>query len=220
MKIKLSITRHTTESELIHLGNFFTALGLNRGASVCGGIAAPTDPAELEDPEVVFVHPDQAHDLRTGEVGTIDTGIVPPKRRRRTKAEIEAAAAAEQVGNEQVASTGTEAAATSETAAAPATDAEQVPVGNADPAPTPPAPPPATPPSETASTEPASASPSEPTGPITHADAQKQAIDAARRFGPEKVKAIIAEYEGAAKIADLKEADLASFIGKLQALAA
>lgn len=97
MKLSLRVTRHTTASELVHLGNFFTALGLNRGAHV---FAPPTDPAELEDPEVVFAHPSQAHDLRTGEVGTIDTGIniltgkPEPKRKRRTKAEIEAEIAA------------------------------------------------------------------------------------------------------------------------------
>jgi hypothetical protein len=44
------------------------------------------------------------------------------------------------------------------------------------------------------------------------------AVDAARRFGPEKVKAIIAEYPGATKIADLLPADLAGFVGKLNAL--
>ena len=215
MKVKLSVTRHTTVSELIVLGAFFESLALAREGHVSSisadePLTAPVDPAELHEPETVVVQPAPAV-----------AGEEAPKRRRRSKAEIEAtAAAAEPVGNEQAASTGTEVVATSETAAAPATDAEQVPAGNADPAPTQPAPQPDTQPSESASTEPASASPSEPVGPVTHAEAQKQAIDAARRHGPEKVKAIIAQYEGAAKIADLKESDLASFIGKLQALAA
>ena len=204
MKLSLRINRHTTASELIILGAFFESLSLAREGHVTSVSAddvltAPTDPAELQEPETVVVQPDA------------------PKRRRRTKAEIEADALAAE--NARVAAAEAEAQANNEAGLAEAQAAE-VPVGNADPAPTQPVPQPATPPSETASTEPASASPSEPTGPITHADAQKQAIDAARRFGPEKVKAIIAEYEGAAKIADLKESDLASFIGKLQALAA
>ena len=204
MKLSLRINRHTTASELIILGAFFESLSLAREGHVTSVSAddvltAPTDPAELQEPETVVVQPDA------------------PKRRRRTKAEIEADALAAE--NARVAAAEAEAQANNEAGLAEAQAAE-VPVGNEAPAPTPPVQQPATPPSETASTEPASASPSEPTGPITHADAQKQAIDAARRFGPEKVKAIIAEYEGAAKIADLKESDLASFIGKLQALAA
>lgn len=213
MRIKLKITRHTSESELIHLGNFFTALGMNRGAHVTSGLTAPTDPAELDEPEaVILIHPTQEPDLRTGELGTIDNSIVPPseapKRRRRSKAELDAAQAADVIEPKDQAKPNPEP-----DYSAPAE------AGNADPAPTPDAQPPATQPSETASTTPASASPSEPVGPVTHAEAQKQAIDAARRHGPEKVKAIIAEFEGAAKIADLKEGDLASFIGKLQALA-
>ena len=208
MKIKLAITRHTTASELIILGAFFESLSLAREGHVSSvsadePLTAPTDPAELQEPETVTVQADA------------------PKRRRRTKAEIEAAAAAEV---EKIIDKG-EHLQEPEPAAPEEVPVQEGPIepgatGNDHPAPTPPVQQPATPTSETASTTPASASPSEPTGPITHAYAQKQAIDAARRFGPEKVKAIIAEYEGAAKIADLKEADLASFIGKLQALAA
>ena len=74
-----------------------------------------------------------------------------------------------------------------------------------------------TPPSETASTAPASVSHSDGAS-YTAADVQKMAVDAARRFGPEKVKAIIAEYPGATKIADLIPGDLAGFVGKLNAL--
>ena len=215
MKLSIRVTKRTTDSELIHLGNFFTALGMNRGAHVTSGLTAPLDAAELDEPDVTFAHPTQAHDLRTGELGTINNSLVPPseapKRRRRSKAEIEAEALAAE--NARVAAAEAEAQASNEAGLA---EAE---AGNADPAPTPDAQQPATPPSETASTTPASASPSEPVGPVTHAEAQKQAIDAARRHGPEKVKAIISEFEGAAKIADLKEADLSAFVAKLQALA-
>jgi hypothetical protein len=52
----------------------------------------------------------------------------------------------------------------------------------------------------------------------THADVQKLAVDAARRFGPEKVKALIAEYPHAAKIADLTTGDLPGFVTKLNEL--
>lgn len=83
MKLKLKITRHTTESELVHLGMFFTALGLNAGAKVVA-FTPPTDPAELDEPEAIVVSP--------VEEAAIDkaVGNEPPKRRRRTKAEIEA----------------------------------------------------------------------------------------------------------------------------------
>ena len=200
MKLSLRVTRHTTASELIILGAFFESLALAREGRISSvsadePLTAPVDPAELHEPETVVVQAAPA------------AGEEAPKRRRRTKAEIEADAAKAATPVEPAAET----PAPTEPEQAPATET---------PAPTQPAPQPDTPQSETASTEPASASPSEPVGPVTHAEAQKQAIDAARRHGPEKVKAIIAQYEGAAKIADLKESDLASFIGKLQALAA
>ena len=208
MKLSIRVTKRTTDSELIHLGNFFTALGMNRGAHVTSGLTAPLDPAELDEPEVVVILPGGGEVVNTEPTVT---GTEAPKRRRRTKAEIEAEALAAE--NARVAAAEAEAQASNEAGLA---EAE---AGNADPAPTPDAQQPATPPSETASTTPASASPSEPVGPVTHAEAQKQAIDAARRHGPEKVKAIISEFEGAAKIADLKEADLSAFVAKLQALA-
>ena len=205
MKLSLRVTRHTTASELIILGAFFESLALAREGRVSSvsadePLTAPVDPAELHEPETVVVQ------------ATPAAGEEAPKRRRRSKAEIEADAAKAATPVEPAAET-----------PAPTEPEQAIPPGapgNESPAPTQPAPQPDTQPSESASTEPASASPSEPVGPVTHAEAQKQAIDAARRFGPEKVKAIIAQYEGAAKIADLKESDLASFIGKLQALAA
>ena len=210
MKLSLRVTRHTTASELIVLGAFFESLALAREGRVSSvsadePLTAPVDPAELHEPETVVVQvPNDAH--------SSGAGFDAPKRKRRTKAEIEAAAAAEV---EKIIDKGEHL----QEPELPKESPVQEP-GNVQPAPTQPAPQPDTQPSESASTEPASASPSEPVGPVTHAEAQKQAIDAARRHGPEKVKAIIAQYEGAAKIADLKESDLASFIGKLQALAA
>jgi len=217
MKLTLKVTRHTTDSELIHLGNFFTALGANRGARVVANptFTVPMDEAELQEPETPIA---QADDGQAQTQAEVPAGTEPPKRRRRTKEEVAAACAiaagtngashtepvtqpeevaaaiaadpelAAAVGNDQAAGTGTEAPVTSESAAVAAT----------------------APPSEAAA----------PTGPITHAEAQKQAIDVARRFGPEKVKAIIGEYEGVGKIADLKDTDLVGFVSKLQALAA
>ena len=40
----------------------------------------------------------------------------------------------------------------------------------------------------------------------------------AGRFGPEKVKAIIAQYPGAARIADIPVGELAGFVAKLNAV--
>ena len=157
MKLKISIDPSTTNSELVHLGNFLTALGMNRGAHV---ISAPIDEAELDEPEPTCIPLNREEPVVHAEV---------PKRKRRTKAEI--------------------AAAAEEEASAPT-----------DPAPTPPVEPPATPPSETASTEPASASPSEGGKTYTHAEVQALAVDTARRYGPEKVKALIATYPNATKI--------------------
>lgn len=85
MKLKLKITRHTTKSELIHLGMFFTSLGLNAGAKVVA-FTPPTDPAELDEPEVVHVAASPEQEASIDKA----VGNEPPKRRRRTKAEIEA----------------------------------------------------------------------------------------------------------------------------------
>ena len=85
------------------------------------------------------------------------------------------------------------------------------------PAPTPAVQQPDTPPSETASTVPASESPSE-TKTYTPAEVQKIAVATAGRFGPEKVKAIIAQYPGAARIADIPVGELAGFVAKLNAV--
>lgn len=207
MKLKLKINESTTDSELVHLGMFFTALGMNRGAHV---VSAPTDEAEY----TVIVPPTNTteQELRDGELGTIDTGIniltgkPEPKRRRRTKAEIEAAEAA---------AAAAEAEAKKEIAAAE--DAAKAEAGKGDPVSTHSVEPQDTPPSETASKEPATESPSD-TKTYTPAEVQKIAVATAGRFGPEKVKAIIAQYPGAARIADLPLTELAGFVAKLNAV--
>ncbi len=80
MKLKISIDPSTTNSELVHLGNFLTALGMNRGAHV---ISAPIDEAELDEPEPTCIPLNREEPVVHAEV---------PKRKRRTKAEIAAAA--------------------------------------------------------------------------------------------------------------------------------
>ena len=199
MQLKLVINESTTDSELIHLGNFFTALGMNRGAHV---VSAPGDEAEY----TVIVPPTNTteQELREGELGKIEginilTGKPEPKRRRRTKEEIAAA----QDSNEA--------------ALAAIQDAAKAEAGKGDPAPTPPAPETTTPAEEPVSTQSATESPSD-TKTYTPAEVQKIAVATAGRFGPEKVKAIIAQYPGAARIADLPLTELAGFVAKLNAV--
>ncbi|MBK8359364.1 MAG: hypothetical protein IPL15_10435 [Comamonadaceae bacterium] len=149
MKLKLVVNESTTDSELIHLGNFFTALGMNRGAHV---VSAPADEAEY----TVIIPPTNTteQELRDGELGKIEginilTGKPEPKRRRRTKGEIEAAEAGA-------------AAAEAHAAAVAAVESEfkkeinaieaEAEAGKDQPAPTPPAPETTTPAEEPAST--------------------------------------------------------------------
>ena len=205
MQLKLVINESTTDSELIHLGNFFTALGMNRGAHV---VSAPGDEAEY----TVIVPPTNTteQELREGELGKIEginilTGKPEPKRRRRTKEEIAAA---------QAATPGTTVESTEPVQEGPIEPGEP---GNDQPAPTPPAPETTTPAEEPASMQPAVESPSD-TKTYTPAEVQKIAVATAGRFGPEKVKAIIAQYPGAARIADLPLTELAGFVAKLNAV--
>lgn len=87
MFIKISINADSTAGELIAVSHFTNELALNRGAKVAvGQLVAPTDPAELDEPEVVVG--------QTPVTAQPNTGTEPPKRRRRTKEEIAAAAAA------------------------------------------------------------------------------------------------------------------------------
>lgn len=201
MKLKLTIDRHTTESELIHLAHLFNGLGLNRSAHVVSEtpiVEAGDDPTPAET--VVVQVPNDAH--------SSGAGFDAPKRKRRTKAEIEAAAKAEV---EKIIDAGEHL---------PPTEPEQVPATET-PAPTQPATVTDTAPAQApAEPEPASASPSEGGKTYTHAEVQALAVDTARRYGPEKVKALIATYPNAAKIAELDEGDLAGFVAKLQAITA
>lgn len=87
MFIKISINADSTAGELIAVSHFTNELALNRGAKVAvGPLVAPTDPAELDEPEVVVG--------QTPVTAQPNTGNEPPKRRRRTKEEVAAAAAA------------------------------------------------------------------------------------------------------------------------------
>lgn len=206
MKLKLTIDRHTTESELIHLAHLFNGLGLNRSAHVVSEtpiVEAGDDPTPAET--VVVQVPNDAH--------SSGAGFDAPKRKRRTKAEIEAAAKAEV---EKIIDAGEHLPPTEpEQAIAPGAP------GNVQPAPTQPATVTDTAPAQApAEPEPASASPSEGGKTYTHAEVQALAVDTARRYGPEKVKALIATYPKAAKIAELDEGDLAGFVAKLQAITA
>lgn len=175
MKLKLKITRNTTNSELVHLGNFFTALGLNRGARVSADepLTAPVDPAELDEPETVVVPTNDAH--------SSGAGFDKPKRSRRTKAQIEAEAHASQ--GEPLPEP--ETPAPTEPEQAPATET---------PAPTQPAPVTDTTPAQApAEPEPATASHSEPPTPVS---LNIKATAVAKKIGPEKIKAKIVELGG------------------------
>jgi hypothetical protein len=181
MKLKLSINRHTTDSELVRLGHFINAIAAERAAQLAP-FTAPTDPAELNAAEYFVVVP-PANDTEQQLRGGTDA----PKRRRRTKAEIEAAnAAADTAPSGEVVEVRPEPAPLSELSAptptAPVTDT----------APTEPAP---------AASEPAAASPSKS---YTEAEVQDLAGKVARATGPEVVKAKIAEL-GAARIAELTQ---------------
>ena len=208
MQIKLVVNESTTDSELIHLGNFFTALGMNRGAHV---VSAPGDEAEY----TVIIPPTNTteQELRDGELGKTEginilTGKPEPKRRRRTKGEIEAAEAAAAVAV-------VESEFKKEINAIE--DEAKAEAGKDHPAPTQTALETTTPAEEPASTQSATESPSD-TKTYTPAEVQKIAVATAGRFGPEKVKAIIAQYPGAARIADLPLTELAGFVAKLNAV--
>jgi hypothetical protein len=217
MKLKLKIDRYTTTEELVALTALFiglsgsrTTMPDTRRAGELGEIqtgptivfSPPADAAELNEPEgPVVVNATNIDPLAQGEA---------PKRRRRTKAEIEAEAEATRIAEAEA------AAQVSNEAGLPVAQEE---AGKADPAPTPTANATAT---ETATQEPAASAPATESPSdgktYTHADVQKLAVDAARRFGPEKVKALIAEYPHAAKIADLTATDLPGFVTKLNEL--
>jgi len=198
VKLKISIDPSTTNSELVHLGNFLTAIGMNRGAHV---ISASIDEAELDEPEPTYIPLNREEPVVHAEV---------PKRKRRTKAEIAAAAAEAHASQGEplpeeghfywshpesnafgIVKTRDELnkVLASDPCCEEVTEEQYLKLAEAptDPAPTPPAEPPATPPSETASTEPASASRSDRPVP-TSADLNRKAAVVAKKHGPAMVK--------------------------------
>jgi len=205
MKLKLRVDDSTTVSELRLLGALFTGLA-KEYAPV---FTAPIDEAEatLEaanrtiDPVVVT----EPTSTTTEVITTQEGGKV--RRTRRTKAEIAASINATQGGHDQFdpsplyseTHVGAEPEVTTEpTQSAPVTDT----------APTAP---------EPAASTPATESPSD-TKTYTAAEVQKIAVATAGRHGPEKVKAIIAQYPGATRIADIPVGELAGFVAKLNAV--
>jgi len=216
MKLKLRVDGSTTVSELRLLGAFFTGLAEQY---------APVDEAELVEPESPSIPLNREEPVvhvptptTTEVVTTQEGGKV--KRTRRTKDKIEAAAAelaklAEE--NSKVADADAAVQDSNEASLAEIEVAQEPTPLAETPAPTPAVQQPDTPPSETASTVPASESPSE-TKTYTPAEVQKIAVATAGRFGPEKVKAIIAQYPGAARIADIPVGELAGFVAKLNAV--
>ena len=207
MKLKLRVDGSTTASELRLLGVLFT--GLAEQYAPC--FSTPVDEAELVEPESPSIPLNREVPVDAHSSGP---QFDKPKRTRRTKAEIADAAAAEQLAKE------TEKAAdvaaldgpvpTVETEPTPLADqpaaAQTAPV--TDTAPTAP---------EPAANTPATEPPSD-TKTYTPAEVQKIAVATAGRFGPEKVKAIIAQYPGAARIADIPVGELAGFVAKLNAV--
>jgi len=243
MKLSVKVDQTSTASELIILGALFESLALVREGHV---VSVPAEDAG-DDPtpaETVVV-----------QVPPAAAGEEAPKRKRRTKAEIEAENAArsqvpaEPVGAEpgtvpepepegklyywshpESGSFGvvkTQKEILEKLAGDPCVEViereqyEKLIAGNEQLAPTPDATVTDTAPAQApAEPEPASASPSEGGKTYTHAEVQALAVDTARRYGPEKVKALIATYPNAAKIAELDEGDLAGFVAKLQAITA
>jgi hypothetical protein len=210
MKLKLKIDRHTTTEELVAITAFF--IGLSGSRTTMPDTRRYGELGEIQTDPTIVVNATNTDPLAQGEA---------PKRRRRTKDEIAAAAAA------GVAAGVAAGGATSdpdphqtlvEDAAEKATATPED-AGNVEPAVTQTANATATETAtqEPAASEPATESPSDGKT-YTHADVQKLAVDAARRFGPEKVKGLIAEYPHATKIADLTSSDLPDFVAKLNAL--
>jgi hypothetical protein len=211
MKLKLRVDDSTTVSELRLLGALFTGLAKEYAPVFTAPIdeAEATLAADLEAAnrtinQVVVTEPVDAH--------SSGPQFDKPKRTRRTKAEIAAAA--------EVAQTPDPSPLHSETHVTTEPEVTPEPAPLADPS----APTQTVPVTDTAPTEPepvastpASESPSN-TKTYTAAEVQKIAVATAGRHGPEKVKAIIAQYPGAARIADIPVSELSGFVAKLNAV--
>jgi hypothetical protein len=217
MKLKFKLTRHTTASELAHLGQFITGLAFDRGARL-------TIPADAE-PLTGYAPAEDAADPTPGETVHVPAGNDKPKRTRRAKAEAEVEKGPFYWSHPESDSFG-EVATRAELDGLLAGDqcvcevtkadydklvADKAAAGNEAPAPTPTAP-------ETTSgvaETPVSASPSKD---YTEAEVQDLAGKVARGVGPEVVKDKIAAL-GASRIAELTQEqrnDLGAFLtGKL-----
>lgn len=206
MKLKLRVDDSTTVSELRLLGALFTGLAEEY---------APVFTAPIDEAEATLAADLEAADraikpvVVTEQVDAHSSGpqFNKPKRTRRTKAEIAAAA--------EVAQTPDPSPLHSETHVTTEPEVTPEPAPLADPS----APTQTVPVTDTAPTEPepVAESPSD-TKTYTAAEVQKIAVATAGRHGPEKVKAIIAQYPGAARIADIPVGELAGFVAKLNAV--
>jgi hypothetical protein len=208
MKLKLKVDDTTTVAELRLLGALFTGLAGEYAVTTYSTFNPPADEAELSavDPSPLYneEHPPEPNI----DAHSSGPGFDAPKRRRRTKAELAAAGTAEPGTTIASTTTDPEPEVTPEPSPLPEVSAPTPTAPVTDTAPTEPAP---------AASEPAAASPSD-TKTYTPAEVQKIAVATAGRFGPEKVKAIIAQYPGAARIADLPLGELAGFVAKLNAV--
>jgi len=185
MQVQVTVDSNSTGTELNIAGDFLKQLAVARGVTPLIAVTPiAVAPIAVEQP------------VATAQVEpAVEAPAATVTRRRRTKAEIEAA---EQVGNEQP-------APTQDVTATVTTEEAPVPVVE----------------------EAVKESPSEPvveqvpvdTGEKQYSAGEIQllASDAARRAGPDKVKALIANF-GATRIAELKPEQLQSFAAKVQAL--
>lgn len=189
MKAKFKIDGSTTQVQHLALAQFFIALAAGAGATVpqVGGL----DELVGED-ESEFTPPLGADPVAPVVAGT---EVEAPKRRRRTKAELEAEAPKtqpEEVEAAEQAEAGNVQAAVTQTA--PVTDTTAAPAASATPA--------AASPSEPAPDSYETAAPAGASKAYTEAEIQDLAGRVARAVGPEVVKAEITAL-GAARIADL-----------------
>jgi hypothetical protein len=213
MKLKLRVDDSTTVSELRLLGALFTGLAKEYAPVFTAPIdeAEATLAADLEAAnrtinQVVVTEPVDAH--------SSGPQFDKPKRTRRTKAEIAAAAEVAQTPDPSPLHSETHVA-TAEAAELARLVEENSKVADAEAV--------AQASNEAAlaeiavATTPATESPSD-TKTYTAAEVQKIAVATAGRHGPEKVKAIIAQYPGAARIADIPVGELSGFVSKLNAV--
>jgi len=189
MKAKFNIDGSTTQVQHLALAQFFIALAAGAGAAPqVGGLDELV--GGLDEPEfTTSLGAEPAAPVVAG------TEVEAPKRRRRTKAELEAEAPKtqpEEVEAAEQAEAGNVQAAVTQTA--PVTDTTAAPAASSTPA--------AASPSEPAPDSYETAAPAGASKAYTEAEIQDLAGRVARAVGPEVVKAEITAL-GAARIADL-----------------